>query len=700
MRWAAKGVDLGTTSRSLESSVSNQGQWSVGLGYDELRHNISDTFQTPQQGTMGGNSFTFPSNFGTINGGTTLVGGVVPPSARSLNATQLSAMHTEKIGTTRKNTSFNAGYAFAPALSMQFEFNRLDQTGAKLLAVPADGGVTIPGSTGTWRAEGVNIIMNPTNYKTDTFNLSLNWAGEKGHLTGGYYGSIFTDGYNSVSSQNAFTNNATGACATGGACSYQTTVMSTAPDNSLHQLNLSGGYNFTSSTKLAGGISYGRNTQNSNYITGQPEIAGTVPSASLNGLVVTTHADLKLTNQTTKDLTLTAAVKYNERDNRTTSNVYRFYAINSVATVATNQIEGAANAPYSNRRSQLELAADYRVSKGQVVRLSYELDNISRWCSSYGITTNSCLVNPGNKENKLGLDYRLKATNEVSLNAGYSISDRKADFNGDAVTPLGGLDHQAGGVDVNAQNYKGYIAYPYAARKQQLVKAGVIWQATEKLDVGLNGRYASDKYDATLGVQDGKTTGINLDATYAYMENASVGVYASRQDSDRNLKAGYSAVATDNQQTTYAALVAPTSIWTNQLKNTSDAVGLNTKHSGLLGGKLEVLGDVSYSLDNSKYSTQVPYTSGTTLCSLPAILSCGDTPDIKTKVLTVKLTGNYLVSKSGKITMGVIHQRMTSSDYFYNGEQYGYTPNRVMPTNLQAPNYSINVVAASYSYLF
>jgi hypothetical protein len=117
----------------------------------------------------------------------------------------------------------------------------------------------------------------------------------------------------------------------------------------------------------------------------------------------------------------------------------------------------------------------------------------------------------------------------------------------------------------------------------------------------------------------------------------------------------------------------------------------------LLGGKLEVLGDVSYSLDNSKYSTQVPYL---TTCGAVTVLTCGDTPDIQTKVLTVKLVTSYQVVKSGKITLGLVHQQMTSSDYFYNGEQYGYTPNRVMPTNLQAPNYVINVGSVSYSYLF
>lgn len=696
-RWQIKGTDLGTTSRSLDGSVSNQGQWNLNIGHDELRHNITDTYRTPQQGSMGGNSFTVPANFGTVRGDITPL---AQPQPKYQN--QLDAFHTEEVGTTRKNTSFGTGYTFNRQLGLQFDYNHLDQSGAKLIGTGALGGMLIPGSTGTWRAEGNNIVMNPTNYQTDTFNLALNWVGDKGHLTGGYYASIFKDGYDRLSFDNVITNNATGACASGGACVYQRTVMSTAPDNSLHQLNLSGGYAFSPATKLAGGLSYGRNTQNNSYLSGQPEIVSAL-RPSLDGLVVTTHADLKLTNQTTKELMLSAGFKYNERDNRSPSNIYQFYAINSGSTASTNKIDAAANAPYSNRRTQLELAADYRLAKGQNVRLAYEHEDIKRWCNNYGITASNCLVNPSNNEDKLSVGYRLKARGNVSFNAGYSYANRKADFDGSAVTPLGGLDVPTGGMDVNAQNYPGYIAYPYAARQQQLLKAGVNWQANEKLDFGLSGRYVDDKYDAVLGVQDGSTAGINLDATYSYTENSSVSAYVSRQNSDRSLRAGAASIpatgtgAALNTATSYAALVASTNIWTNQLKGDSNAIGISTRHRGLMGGKLEIIGDLSYSLDNSRYSTQVPYLA---TCGAANTLTCGDTPDIKSELFTLKLTGNYQVNKRAKVAVGYIYQKLNSSDYYYNGLQNGYTPNRLLPTNEQAPNYSVNVVTVSYLYNF
>lgn len=672
LRWGINGNDLGTTSRELGATVGKQGKWDLNFGYDELRHNITDTYQTPQQGSMGGNNFTMPANFGTINGG-------AAPSTRFLDATQLGAFHTEEVGTTRKNTSFGAGYIFNQQWSMKFDYNHLDQSGAKLIGTGAQGGVATP-LGGSWRAEAVNVLMNPTNYKTDTFNLALNWVGDKGHLTGGYYGSNFRDGFNSLTWQNALSSNGTATCASGGACTYQTDTMSTAPDNSFHQLNLSGGYAFSQSTKLAGGLSYGRNTQNDSYAGGVMQ-AGGLPQSSLNGSVVTTHADLKLTNQTTKDLVLSGGFKYNERDNRTSSNTYNYTQIGNTAYTAVNT-------PYSNKKTQFELAADYRLAKGQNLRLAYEREDIKRWCNG-NVNGAQCVASPSSNEDKLGLTYRLKASDNIKLNVGYAYAKRNADFDHSFLTPIGSTTALPL-RGINGMDVLGFVAYPYASRTQDILKAGVNWQATEQLDLGLTGRFSQDRYDATLGVQDGQTASINLDATYSYSEQSSVSAYASWQNSWRNMQNGANGTN----------ISAPTQIWTNKLSQDDTSIGLNAKHTGLMGGKLELLGDLSYSFGKSGYSTQIPYAPTASTCGGATALTCGDTPDIKTTLTALKLTGTYMVDKSSKIALAYLYQKLSSDDYYYNSYQYGYTPNRVMPTNEQPGNYSVNLVAVSYIYSF
>src|ERR1700694_1718922 len=56
-RWGGWGRDLGLTSRRGGGSIADQGRWSFGINYDQLTHYLSDSYQTPYSGSMGGNSF-------------------------------------------------------------------------------------------------------------------------------------------------------------------------------------------------------------------------------------------------------------------------------------------------------------------------------------------------------------------------------------------------------------------------------------------------------------------------------------------------------------------------------------------------------------------------------------------------------------------------------------------------------------------
>ncbi len=685
LRWKLNGSDLGTTSRNLGASVSEQGKWKLNLGYDELQHNITDTFRTPLQGDTGGNNFTLPANFGAVNGA-----GGLPVNTRTLNNTQLNAFHTEKEYTTRRNGSLGTSYSFTEQLSAQIDYNHLEQSGAKLIGTGSQGGINLLGGS-TGRAEGNNIIMNPTSYSTDNLTAALSWKGEKAHLTGGYYASLFHDDYNSLSWQSALTSANSGCSGTN--C-YTNETMSTAPTNSLHQANLSGGYDFTPTTKLVGGFSYGYNTQNDSYApTLIPQASGNtpnpynmmqpngLPASSLNGHVETTHGDLKLTNQSIKDLTLSAGFKYNERDNRTDSAIYLYKDLGNAPYTGVNT-------PYSNKKTQWEVAAAYRLTNAQNLRLAYEREDIKRWCNGV-IGGAQCIASPTSDEDKVGLTYRLKAFDDVNFNAGYSFAKRNANFDHDFVANTGIYGPTLGGT-LNGRDVVGFIAYPYASRNQNMVKTGVNWQVTRKVDLSVNGNYKYDDYSATLGVQNGRSAGVNVDAAYNYEENSSVSAYWSWQKGERNMRNGSNGTQT----------VASTNIWTNQLEDNSNTVGLLTRNGGLMGGKLEILGDFSYALDTSGYSTQILYNPNAGTCGLPNSLTCGALTPIKNELISLKLTGNYKVHKNGKIALAYIYQKLNSNDYFYNGQQFGYTPNRVMPTGLQEQSYAVNVVALSYNLAF
>src|SRR5437667_12024182 len=60
LRWPVTGTDLGLESRSLGVDVNNQGTFRIKYGYDELRRNYSDSYQTFYAGA-GTGTLTIPA---------------------------------------------------------------------------------------------------------------------------------------------------------------------------------------------------------------------------------------------------------------------------------------------------------------------------------------------------------------------------------------------------------------------------------------------------------------------------------------------------------------------------------------------------------------------------------------------------------------------------------------------------------------
>ena len=685
-RWELKARDLGTTSRALGANYSDQGQWNIGFDYDELKHNLSDSYQTPYTGAAGSNSFTLPG-FGLV------------PNTTTLTSAQLGAYQNVNIDTTRKNTSLNAGMEINSRWGVKFDFNHLEQTGSKLMAFGSAGFA----ASGTAPAgEAVSMLPNPTQYQTDTMNLAVNWTGDNANLTAAYYGSIFRDGFDRVN----FTTFAT-------ANNLQT--MSTPPGNEFHQLNLSGGYKFTPTTRLTGSVSTARNTQNDAFVVDSFMYVntGTAPgnaNTSLNGMVLTQHADLKLTDQTTHDLTLSASYKYDLRDNQTASAIYNFQAI------GTGNIAYYPNTPLSFKKNQAELAGDYRIDKTQRVRLAYNREDVSRWCDQYAVggsnypAGTNCVVAVSSNDDKLSATYRAMATEELATNVGYSYSKRVTTSDPNAIVSMIGVRGGDTGTTVgttkglNGGDYQGFYPFFDASRTQQMAKAGLNWQANEALTVGVSARYTADLYDSTYGVQWGNGRGLNLDATYAYSDNSSVTAYLTQQSNERQLTNEQRSLAQGAGAASATAIAIPAgATWTNNLKTEDLTLGISSKKGGLLGGQLELVGDLSYSLGRSNYGTLLNYTTTTTGgvgCADPRIFSCGALPEIKAEVISFKLTGNYQVDKASKVAVGYLFQKLASDDYYYNGLQYGNNPNSMLATNQTAPNYSLNVVTLTYIYNF
>ena len=202
-------------------------------------------------------------------------------------------------------------------------------------------------------------------------------------------------------------------------------------------------------------------------------------------------------------------------------------------------------------------------------------------------------------------------------------------------------------------------------------------------------------------MQKGNAWSLNLDATYAYSDAGSFSSYITQQHRQRDMTNLQTVVAVVANATRIA--VPPNSTWTNKLTDDDTTFGLAFKQAGLAGGKVELSGDLSYSFGKTGYGTALNYSGLTTAgqpCSDPTILSCGNLPDIRSSVTSLKLTGIYNVDKTARIALRLISQRLSSTDFYYNGYQTGLTPTQVLPTNQQSGSYSINAISLSFLKTF
>lgn len=597
LRWRITGRDLGLDTRDVKAEIGQQGKFRLDFGYDELQRNRSDSYQTPYS-SAGSGHLVLPSNWVvpivprisgtapnarglspavTSSSALVVVGGaptLTAPTpaqlatAANLQANDLPAFHNVDLGTKRQK--YDGGFSFDFDDQWQFKASvrHEDKDGYKPM-----GTVT--------RASGGDIstiIPDKIDQTTDQYNVSLGFTGEKSFLQAAYYGSFFDNHVNSMSWQNW-------------ALPTATATMSSAPSNEFNQFGLTGGYNFSPTTKLVMNGSYARSTQNDKFLTDAS--TPLVPRDSLNGLIVTKAFNMKLTAKPVQDLNLSGGYKYEDRDNRTPVNIYGFYDANEPAAGAINagfqaalgnpaglgsNININANRPYSKKSNQINLNADYMVTRGQWIGGGYDWQRIERDCNNTWI---DCADADRTNENTVHVDWRTAAIENVTTKLDYAYSRRTVNYNENAflalvpmanVIPTGAtasayatmlalgfngygpvlglnpiptgnqqfffpnnnaLKNNAGGYQNQNRisELLGMRRFNMADRDRNKLMSSVNWQATDKLSLQAGLNWSKDDYgNSDYGLTDGRNWSLNLDGTFAVNENLSFNAFYSHED--------------------------------------------------------------------------------------------------------------------------------------------------------------------------
>jgi MtrB/PioB family decaheme-associated outer membrane protein len=798
-RWRVTGTDLGLDTRNLTGEYGQQGKFRIDFGYDELRRNRSDTYQTPYLGAGSGN-FTLPANwlaprvpqvnanninfrsFSPVTGlAPALVNGVPtsPTTAQqatvnNILANDVPAFQNVDLHTKRERYDGGFSYSISPQWEVKAGMRHEDRTGYKPMS-------TVSSQVSEFAA----TLPDPIDQTTDQYNLSINFTGDKAFFQAAYYGSIFKNNIQSVTWQDI--NDPT-----------KSATMSSAPSNQYHQLGMTGGYRFSNTTRLVVNGSMARATQNEDFLTvaQNSQLPLGVPTQSLNALVVTKAFNIKLTSRPIKDLNLSAGYKYDDRDNRTPINTYIFQDANEARAAAASPFNAALglapntlasniniynNRPYSKTVNQANLDASYRLAKGQSLSGGYEFQKIDRSCTGSWI---DCADANTTKENTGRIEWKATLAETLTGRVSYAYSERKVDnYNEDAFLALVPMANVLGvggaatnGTTVATQSALAYIiangltgygplagfSPPYtgntliygnnggiipqalygsrnninelpgmrrfnmADRNRNKVRSMINWEVSEKLSFQGGVDLNKDDYDNSVyGLTSARSYAFNFEGTFAASDDLSASLFYTFEDI-RSRSAGDAYGANSGASNVNGATAIDPAVcfatildrnlsgkqdpclnWTTDMRDKVDTLGFTVRKTGLLGGKLRLGGDIVF----ARQTTDIGVNGGSyvnnplAIAGAPAgtvaafFIAAQNLPTVTVKTTTVRLNGQYQIDKQSAVGAIYMYQRMTGVDWAYAGMQFG-TGSNYLPTNEQAPNYTVHVVGVSYTYRF
>jgi hypothetical protein len=459
LRWHVVTHDLGLDTRSAVGTVGLQGKFRVTLGFEQLRRNRSDSYQTPYDGT-GTSALTLPAGWlvptiaspagntlsarglisaiGTapyLGTSATNQGALITPTSTQTSqvnaaiAANLPSFHNVNLFTTRTNYDAGFDYQFHDHWTIDASIRPEHKDGLKPMG-------TVSRNTG---GDISTVIPDKIDNDHNQISTSLSFKGTRAFGQVGYFGSFFTNHVASMSWQNWAT------------AARTVNTMSSTPSNSFNQVNGNIAVKMGTTTKLVASGAYSHASQNDAFLT--DSTTPVVPVRSLNGLVVTTLLTARVTSRPAKKLNLSASYKYNNRDNQTPINIYQYADAGEAPAASTacgstgcfpagpsNPLGAVvaqnanANRPYSRRLNTADFEAEYALAPGQWIKGTYGFEQIHRDCPGSWI---SCADAETTNENAAGVEWRATVGSSVTARVGYVYSARRApDYNENAFLAL------------------------------------------------------------------------------------------------------------------------------------------------------------------------------------------------------------------------------------------------------------------------
>lgn len=450
VHWRFEGRDLGLDSRSVEIAGGRQGRYDLRLSFDQLPHDRFESAATPFVNPAS-SSLQLPADW---------VPGVTTGALSVLDA----SLRPVQIGTDRETVGLGFSVVPTPRLAFDVDYRHATKDGTGIY-----GGSFLNTAT---------LLPRPVDYQTQTLDAGMAYRADDWSVRLGYFGSLFHNDASALRWQNPFSPVVPGA--TEGQAALE-------PDNSFHQLTMSGQYRPVGHTQLTGSLAVGRMEQDEDLLpfTTNPALLSALPVPSLDAEVATLQAALRIASRPMRKLRLRGAWHYDERDNKTPS--LDWAGVTGDALPAPSR----RNLPYDYERYTIDLEADYRMPFG--------IRAYAGW--RRGVTERAFTEVNRSEEDELWGRLKFRLGNRADLNLKYVFADRDIS----AYQPV--ADTQP---PQNLLSRKFYLA----DREREGWELQLVLRPLDNLDLGLAAEFMDDDYDdSVLGLTGAEYEAVHADAS-------------------------------------------------------------------------------------------------------------------------------------------------------------------------------------------
>lgn len=502
-----------------------------------------------------------------------------------------------------------------------------------------------------------NFLTEPIDSTTRQVEAIVAYSQDKLQLSGGYYGSSYTNRNAALNVISVAANGVAGAPA----------QLALPQDNQSHQVYLTGGYGFTPTTRGTFKVSSTRSTQNESFFKA-PTFPPSAGNTTLNGKVDTTLAQMGITSRPMPKLSLLANLRYEDRDDKTPRVQY---LSPTPPTPPAQLTRDGFNVPMSRTQLTGKAEASYLLPIDLRLTGGVDAENIKRGVSP-------TLRQLSWREKTDERSYRLELRRSMSETLNGAIAYVHSKRGGSPFLEANNGFVVVGGVAVAIPDVIDPIHW--ADRKRDKTRLSMDWAPTEKLSLQLVLDDAHDAYDSPsrpLGPESGKARLYSLDASYAFSEEWQASAWVSRDENHINQS------TRTGPSTIVPAGVGPGGFttWQAQLSSVGNALGFGVR--GKASSRIQIGADLQYQKDVNKY--------GVTSLS-PAT---GSLPDIYNKLTSLKLFGIYALQKNSSIRLDYVFDHRKSDDWTY--QNWTYADGTTVSQN---SNQKVQFIGISYIYKF